>query len=199
MARVTHVKSARKAQGHCVKCGREIKQGDSYKWLANRIGRSSIKKKFCEFCQIRQSDRTTSGNLQTLYGAVEAAEDQLAEEGLTLSDIAQALRDAAEGARETASMYEESAQNIEDGFGHSTYQSEEIQEKAQECEGFADELDSAADEVESMPDPDAGSEDFADELDPDEDDREAAIEDLRIERRDEAVSMAQDALGNCPL
>jgi hypothetical protein len=33
---------------------------------------------------------------------------------------------------EIAKMYEESAQNIEDGFGHPTYQSEEVVEKAEE-------------------------------------------------------------------
>lgn len=210
MARVTHVKSARKDQGSCIKCGTEIKAGDPYKWFANLIGRSSIKKKFCASCQIRPSDMTTSPHLGALYSAIENAEDELAASPgpVTLDDFATILRTCGEAVREAGEGYTESAEAIVEGFGHETSQSEEIAEKAQELESFADELDSAADEIESIEDPDAEENDFLGDFDGETDDEgkpldadefEEFVEAKRQERRDEADSMVNDALSNCPM
>ena len=49
--------------------------------------------------------------------------------------------DCAEGAREAEESYRESADNIEEGFGLETYQSEELREKAVAIAGWCDELD----------------------------------------------------------
>lgn len=70
-------------------------------------------------------------------------------------DVRSALSEAAEAIREIAEEKRDSAQNIEYGFGHSTWQSDELNETA-------DSLDSWADEVENLyiPDPED-----ADELD----------------------------------
>ncbi len=211
MARVTHVKKAQKSKSarRCTKCGTEIKVGDPYKWFANRIGRMSIRKNFCVSCPIRQSDQTTSGNLQTLYGAIEAAEDEMAAAvELTLGDGSQILEAAAEGVREAASMYEESADNMESGFGHETSMSEEIREKQNDLEAFADELESAANEIESLDDPEEDEASimvgFEGEVDEDgkpldEDEAAEYVESVRQERREAIETAINDVLYNSPL
>ena len=218
MARVTYVK---KAQGRkdgrlrrCVKCGTEIKPGDSYKWTALRIGRMSQRKDFCANCRIRPSDQTTSPHLQTIYSAQESAQDALDQGGeLALVDIAEIVRGYAEGVREASESYGESADNMEDGFGHETEMSSSIREKAEACESFADETESAADDIEGMEDPDVDESELLDEYegdvveegDPDEigkpvdkEDFERFVEEKREERREAAIDRAQEALGEEP-
>jgi hypothetical protein len=143
-----------------------------YKWFANRIGRTSIRKDYCSECRIRESDKTTSPHLATIYAGQENAEDALGAMGdeATLSDIAEAVRGYAEALREAQESYTESADNMESGFGHETYMSAEIREKADACEQCADTVESAADDIESMDDPDADEDEFEGEWDGDTDD-----------------------------
>lgn len=149
MARVTHVKSARKDQGSCSNCSTPIKKGDSYKWFANRIGRSSIRKNFCSNCRIRPSQMTTSHHLAGIYSAQENFEDQIGD--LTsVEDIESLLTETSEAIKEVAEGYRESAQNIEDGFGHATQMSEELTERADELESQADEIEQASGEIEDF-------------------------------------------------
>ena len=213
MARVTYVKSAKgRKDGRarkCSNCGTEIKPGDAYKWFANRIGRYSQRKDFCADCRIRPSMQTTSPHLQTIYSGQEAAEDTLAAGGndLSLTDIADAVRGYAEALREASESYGESADNMEDGFGHETQQSEEIREKASECESVADTVEGTADDIEGMDDPDAEEDEFADDYEgeTDEDDKPVDADEWaehvqakRDERREAAMDAANDALGEMP-
>jgi hypothetical protein len=155
MARVTRVKSFRGTSKTsdgtlaCSKCGGKIQKGDPYKWWANRIGRSSVKRVRCDRqeCAPRPSEySTTSPHLSALLAANENGHDALANLSIPnddlASDVEQIVTETAEAVREVAENYAESAQNIEDGFGHSTYQSEEITEKAEQVSSQADELDS---------------------------------------------------------
>lgn len=218
MARVTYVKAAKGRKDgrlrRCIKCGADINPGDPYKWFASRIGRFSQRKDFCANCPVRPSDQTTSPHLQTIYMAQESAQDALDKGGdLGLGDIAEIVRGYAEGVREAGQGYEESADNMEDGFGHETYMSTEIREKAEACEGFADETDSAADDIEGLDDPDVDESELLDEYegdlieegDPaeigkpvDADDFEQFVEGKREERREAAIERAQDALNEEP-
>lgn len=201
MPRVTFVKSARASKNKrtCFTCGTEIKEGDSYRWFASRIGRSSFRRNYCITHHPRQSHMTSSGHLAQLYGAQENVEDTLAGEGWTRDDIAQALRDASETAQEVADGYTESADNIEDGFGHETQMSEEIREKVGYCEDWASTLDSAADDVEQLEDPDdieAIKDTVTDQLgeDAEEDEINDAIEEERQRLRDEIAELANTAI-----
>jgi len=212
MARVTYVKSAQGRKNgqprRCYKCGTEIHPGDSYKWFANRIGRYSQRKDFCANCPVRPSDTTTSPHLSALYAAQESAEDQLAAGGeLGLADIAQIVREYAEAVREVGEGYGESADNIEEGFGHETYQSQEIREKADECDSAADTIESAADDIESLEDPDADASEFLDEYEgetgdddqpTDADEFEEWVEAKRQERREAAMDAANSAMEEGP-
>ena len=98
----------------------------------------------------RPSELTSSPHLATLYGAQEALSDALADLSLdpqdvdesTATDEITALAETfAEGVREAAEGYRESAQAIEDGFGHSTYVSEELEQKADDLDSWADDFD----------------------------------------------------------
>jgi len=212
MARVTYVKAAKGRKDgrprRCSRCGNEIKPGESYSWFANRIGRSSIRKDFCSNCRIRESDKTTSPHMQTIYAGQEAAEDTLGQADLTLADIAEAVRGYAEALKEASESYGESADNMEDGFGHETEMSAAIREKAESCESTADTVESAADDIESMDDPDADAAEFQDDYEGDWDDEkdeavdteewEQHVEAKREERREAAIDAANEALGEWP-
>lgn len=212
MARVTYVKKAKGRKDgqdrRCIKCGTDIKPGDSYKWVALRVGTYSQRKNFCASCPVRPSDQTTSPHLQTIYLAQETAEDALANaDGAGLADLAEIVRDYANGVREAAESYGESADNIEDGFGHETSQSQEIREKSEECESAADTIESAADDIESLDDPDAPDEELVDEYEGELDEKgepvdaeewETFLEEKREERREAAMDAANDAVAEGP-
>lgn len=63
----------------------------------------------------------------------------------------QVLADAAEAIRGLAEEKREAAQNMEEGFGHSTSQSEELEGQADELEAWADEVEGV--DVPDLPDP----------------------------------------------
>ena len=148
MPRVHHVKKSRKAQGACGKCGDLLPAGSAYRWWKFRYGG---KRKRCTKpgCAPRGSDLTQSAHLSGMYAAQEEIEDAA---GGSQDDIAAALNSAAEQAREVSDNYRESAENIESGFGHRTYQCDELEERADEVSAWADELEQAASEIESMTD-----------------------------------------------
>lgn len=209
MPRVNHVKAARgRANGEprrCAGCGKEINPGDSYKWFKIKLAYGGIRKNYCSTCTIRPSAMTNSVHRQAILMAQEAAEDALAQEGQTLADIAQILRDYGSTCTdEIAEGYRESAQNIEDGFGHPTYQSDELTEQADAWEAFGQECDAEADEIESLEDPDDDDAvkqavlDENDEFD-DGEQLEAAIEEKRGEWRDQAIDRVNDKLGEEPM
>jgi hypothetical protein len=66
-------------------------------------------------------------------------------------DVTSALEQAAEAIREIASEKEEGASNIEEGFGHETYQSSELRETADSLNTWADEIEEV--EVPDLPEP----------------------------------------------
>lgn len=70
---ITHVKSARKAQGQC-RCGKNINKGDEYYWHKNRYGPKVVR---CPDCPFRRSETVSSDKLSTLYAAQEALQDSI--------------------------------------------------------------------------------------------------------------------------
>lgn len=67
------------------------------------------------------------------------------------SDVESALQDAAQEVRDLAEEKRESAQNIEDGFGHETSTSQELNDVADQLESWADEIEQA--DVPDFPEP----------------------------------------------
>ncbi len=137
----------------CDHCGKPINIGDPYKWIAPRAHRaaSGVKRNRHTTCPAwRPSQTTSSPHLATIYGAQESAEEQIA--AVTVggadetADVEENLKgiaeEFAENIGEAVESYAESAQNIEDGFGHPTYQSEELQEKSEAIAQWADDVTS---------------------------------------------------------
>lgn len=82
-----------------------------------------------------------------IYGATESLSDFLVNalahpEDITVADIEQAVEDAKEIAETAAEEANEKADNMEEGFGHETEQSQGIREMAEEIENWVNELES---------------------------------------------------------
>jgi hypothetical protein len=212
MARTHVVKKAQKDQGRCMSpdCtheSREITVGMSYKHFSIRAykGGRGTKKVYHVNCFVPASHRTTSAQLGMIYDAQEGAEKALASlapEEADASTFESIAADAAQGIREAGEMYVESADNMESGFGTSTYISDEIREKGDGCESWADEIESV--DFEDFNEEDARSDaegEYADE-DMTDDERvdaiEEAVESKRQDWFDEQVSNLENALHNQP-
>lgn len=144
MARIYYVKKARKARGACDSCGNEIEAGQGYKWVAVRPSgpRSSLEMRRHTTCPSWRPSELSFSKMRGIYAAQEAFDDESGSwEHET--DVQASLEAFAEAVREVAEEYRESATNIEDGFGHATYVSDELNEKADALDGWADEVESA--------------------------------------------------------
>jgi len=147
MARV-NVRKARKSYT-CGGCGDAITPGTQYRWAKTRYGPKITRCMKVE-CTIKQSELTGSEKLSTLYAVVEGLDELKVDSYDSLEDLATDVRGFSEQVTEVAEMYRESASNIEDGFGHSTMQSEELEQKADDVESWASEIEEAASNIEGI-------------------------------------------------
>ena len=135
-----------------------IKKGDRYwHWTPYRQPRRM------SATQPRPSQTETNDTKADLYSIQEGMSDSLAA-ALKLEafeDRLEAVKGAVEAAHDDSEMvyeaFNEKADNIEDGFGHETMQSEELREWADEVESWRDEL---GDLEPDSDDPDFDLEDF---------------------------------------
>lgn len=149
-ASVHTVKKCRKSPGECGRCGKKIKKGEPYIHWKFRYGGKRIR---CLECpRPRYSELIFSGKLSAIEAAREGIQDAIeAFRGDHDSDsLRSALETAAEDVRQVAEEYRESAQNIEDGFGHSTQQCDDLNERADAVEAGADQIESAAGDLEDF-------------------------------------------------
>jgi len=148
MARVNHVKKARKDQGKCGKCGDALPKGDAYiHWSPGFRGR---KRKRCTKpgCRPRPSELTANDRLSRCYAAQEEVEDTIAQwDREDVDELRSALETAAETIREVAEEYRESAEAINETAEGSPI-AEECEEKADNLEEWADAIETAGGELE---------------------------------------------------
>ena len=190
MAKIIQVKAARKSTT-CEKCSETIAVGDGYKHVTLKTGpRSSWQRKRCSKCPSWRPSELTTSKRGGVYAAQEAFEDEVAMMDCDTDpeELLHALQSCADSIREVAEEYRESASNIEDGFGHATFMSEEL-------EGTADELESWADELETV---DLSELEGCEAHDENEEDCEECQE-VKSGWWDECVSVADDAVNNCPV
>lgn len=136
--RVTTVTKARKAtRERCLQCGLIIESGQGYRWVKPRYGSRKVLHLTCR--TFKGSETVSNDKLSTLYGYIEDAETELAE--LDCDDAQSFLDGVAENIREVAEMYNDAASAIEDGFGHSTFASEEMTDNAEQLESFASDVE----------------------------------------------------------
>lgn len=134
----------------CESCGKEIEVGAPYKWIKPKSGPygGSLKVRCgdCPTWHVWDYSYSMSARLaQIAYEAGQAFDNT---DITTADDVTEILSQAAESIRELAEEKKESASNIEDGFGHET-------EKSQELNDIAEQLESWADDVENNEVPDA--------------------------------------------
>lgn len=128
---------------HCGRCNVEIKPGDPYKWIAPRSGPYGGRKLYrcgaCPTWQVWEYSSSLSARIQQIQHDATTDVGDLDSEGAMQDHLA----GVAEQIRELAEEKRESAQSIEEGFGHSTYQSDELNEQADSLDDWANEVESA--------------------------------------------------------
>lgn len=135
----------------CGHCHLPIEVGTPYKHISPRSGpyggRMLTRHEDCPSWNVWEYSSSLSARLaEVAHNYTQAAESAESAE-----DVTAALEDAAGSVREIAEEKRESASNIEDGFGHATSQSDELNEIADSLDGWADEIESA--EVPDFPEP----------------------------------------------
>lgn len=147
MAKIYYVKKCRKDQGHCEKCGTEIKVGDPYKWTKPRPNKShpGRKRVRCAKCPRWRPSELSFSKMAGVMAVQEYFEDfyrsWTAEDGAKA--VQEALDEVAAEVEMVADEYEKSARDIEDGFGHGTSTSYELEDKAGTLRDWADEIRTA--------------------------------------------------------
>lgn len=168
----------------CESCRTEIKVGTPYKHVTPKTGvyggRQRNRHESCPNWHPWDLSNSTSARCEQIVYDAETDEFTTESEA---DDMEATLSAAAEEIRELAQEKEDAADNMEDGFGHATGQSDELRE-------LADSLREWADEVEQADIPEKPTED---DLEEDETMEE------RLERWVEEVVEARDnVLGNSP-
>lgn len=132
---------------NCGKCGTEIKVGQPYKHISPRSGpyggRTMYRCAACPDWNVWEYSSSLSARVAEIGHDFWGDQDNWS----STDDVQESLNSAAERIREIAEEKREGASNIEEGFGHETSQSQELNETA-------DSLDSWADEVEGVDLPD---------------------------------------------
>jgi hypothetical protein len=183
----------------CGYCHKPIEVGTPYKWVKIKSGpyggRTLRRHAGCP--PWKQSELTTS----KMAGIYAAQEDFEASAGSCESagDFSDLMSTFADAVREVASEYEESADNIEEGFGHETYVSSELREKAEQLNDWADNCDESFDEVPECEHPDLEEGQSEDECEHCEDGVLLPSSPAFDEWRDEQFDRAQGLVYDCPI
>lgn len=172
----------------CGRCGKEIEPGMGYYWWANkRPGSGSGYKQIrCEEHPPTLAERTPgrAGQLMQIQSDLERSIGAC--EGY--DDLTNAQQEAADAIREFGAEFTEGADNMESGFGHETYQSQELHEKGEALESLADDIESL--DIEEF-DEDAVRAELAEDNDEADEDE---IEELLNEKRNEWLDEQRDKI-----
>lgn len=188
MAKIVHVQSARirkdkdgnvKPNHKCELHGEEIKPGDSYKHVTIKTGpRSSHTRYRCA--------ASPNWKRWELSSSLDARVEQIQYEGAnslegaeTKDDFESMTESLAEEIEGLAEEKRESGQNMEDGFGHPTQQSESLEEIADSLDEWAQAIRDAANNLDDAPEENDAS--YADDPEQYEDDLEQWQESARDE------------------
>jgi hypothetical protein len=136
----------------CGKCGKEILPGMPYKWIEPRSGpyggRLMVRCTECPNWNIWEYSSSLSARIAELqFNASTALEAEFDSE----DDLRSIMDEIATDIRSLAEEKEEAASNMEDGFGHETYQSQEIADQAQSLNDWADEVENVT--IPDLPEP----------------------------------------------
>lgn len=141
----------------CDRCGVEIEPGMSYKWVQPKSGPYGGRKRYrCGKCppwQVWELSSSLSARLAEVsfifWRAIDSAESE--------DDVQAAQDEAAQTVRDIAEEKREAAQNTEEGFGHATSQSDELNDIADQLDSWADEIE--GEDIPEFPEADEEAED----------------------------------------
>ena len=167
------------------RCKQEIAIGTPYKWIEPSGQRVRNRHESCPTWNVWEYSSSLSARIAQIQSEQPYDFESLEDAQQWASDKAQEIRDLAEEKRESAS-------NIEEGFGHATYQSDELNETADSLESWADEIESV--DLPEFPEDEEKSEEDTEEAD----DEEAAAE-LLLEWQEEVRSALENVMGECPV
>lgn len=127
----------------CGKCRTEIQPGQPYKWIKPKSGpyggRLMVRCDSCPTWQVWDY----SSSLSAQVARIEHDAANAVDNAESTDDVTAALTDAADAIRDLAEQKREGASNIESGFGHATYQSEELEQTADDLDAWADDVEGA--------------------------------------------------------
>lgn len=129
----------------CGKCHQEIKVGDPYKHISPRSGpyggRTMYRCVSCPDWHVWEYSSSLSARVAEIsHDFWESFNGTTFE---STDEVQELLNDAAERVREIAEEKREGASNIEDGFGHETQQSQELNDVADQLDSWADDIEGA--------------------------------------------------------
>ena len=123
----------------CEKCRRVIKPGEKYQKATIKRTYGGSKRYRCADCPGWQPWELSS-SLASRVAEIQN-EDVNGDDWQAAEDAESRANEIAEMIRSLAEEKRESQSNIEEGFGHSTYQSDELGEQADNLESWADEVE----------------------------------------------------------
>jgi len=127
----------------CDSCGKPIEVGTPYKWIQPKSGpyggRRRNRHAGCPTWNVWDYSDSLSANVDHIAHDFANALDDVE----SVDDVQTALDEAADRIGELAEAKSEGASNIEEGFGHETQQSAELQETADSLESWAEDVRSA--------------------------------------------------------
>lgn len=173
----------------CTQPSREIAVGTPYKWIEPSGQAVRNRHASC-----------LTWNVWEYSSSLSARIAQITDEGPgdfdSLEDAQQWAADKASEIRELAEEKRESAQNMEDGFGHATSMSDELNETADSLDEWADEIENVdLPEFPEEEDTEDGDDSEAEDGEKEDEEYETKLE----EWREEVRQALDDVLGNSPV
>ncbi len=139
----------------CGACGKPIEVGTPYKHISPKsgpYGGATLRRhEACPTWQVWDYSSSLSARTAQISHQGWESLDSALDGATDISDIESVLSEIADEIRSLSEEKAEGASNIEDGFGHPTSQSEELQSIADELESWADDVENA--DVPEVPEP----------------------------------------------
>ena len=131
----------------------QIVPGEAFKWIKPKSGPygGATRNRHEEHPSWQVWEYSSSLSARTAQISHDAWEAFNEAEFNSPEDVTAVLEQVADAIRELAEEKRESARNIEEGFGHATSQSEELEGIADELDGWADDVEQA--DVPELPEP----------------------------------------------
>jgi len=166
----------------CDFCKNPIEPGTAYMWVQPRTGPYGGRKRFRHAEHPAWHTWELSDSLSAQLDRIGFEYWKAIDSAESTDDVQSALDEAAGEVRDLAEQKRESAQNIEEGFGHETYISQDLADTAEQLDAWANEIESA-----NIPDLEEPTEEDTDEGESEAETQARLLEEWREEVRAEVT------------